>query len=64
MYDIKTQRGMICVQENEVNKIHKCNLLNYLLNHSKDTKFLYSHYYSIIYVCMNTQNDRVKVKKI
>ena len=53
---------MNCMHENEVNKIAKCNLLHDLLNPSKPTKNINSHYSLIINGFMNTQKIRVKFK--
>ena len=39
MYDINIQKGMIFMQENKLNKIPECNLLNDILNPYKCTKF-------------------------
>ena len=45
---------MNCMHENEVNKIPECNLLHDIINTSKHTKNLNSHYYTILHGCMNT----------
>ena len=45
---------MICIHENEVNKIAECDLLHDILNPSKRTKHFNSRYYPIIHGCMNT----------
>ena len=49
---------MNCKNENEVNKISGFNLLHDIINPSKLTKSLNSHYSLMIYGCMNTQKFR------
>ena len=39
---------MICIHENEVNKMTECNLIHDILNHSKRTKVLNIHQYPIL----------------
>ena len=53
---------MTCTRENEVNKISECNLLHDILNPSKRTKNLNSHYSTILHGCINTQKVRAKFK--
>ena len=38
-YDIESQNGMTRIHDNELNNIAECNLLHFLLNPSKSTKF-------------------------
>ena len=53
---------MIHKYDKEVNKISECNLLHDIINIPKHTKNLISHYYYILYVCMNTRHGRAKFK--
>ena len=55
---------MICINENGVNKIYECNLLNDILNPSTRAKNLNIHYSPILHGCINTQNGRAKIKKL
>ena len=43
IYHITRHNGMICIHENEVDKIAECNLLHDILNPSKRAKVLNSH---------------------
>ena len=53
---------MTCIHEDEVNKISECNLLHDILNPSKRTKSISSHYSPILHRCMNTKKGREKFK--
>ena len=55
---------MTCIHEDKVNKIAECNPLHDLLNPSKITKKLNSHYSLILHGCMSTQKGRAKFKNI
>ena len=58
--DMKILNSMNHTHNNKVNNIAKCHLLHDILNPSKQTKNINSHYYSILHVCMNYSNVRVK----
>ena len=47
----------------EVNKIAECYLLPGIINPPKRAKNINSHYYPILYGCMNTRKDRLRFKK-
>ena len=53
---------MTRVHNKKVNKIPECNLLHDIINSSKRTKHLNSHYYPILHACMNTRHGRAKFK--
>ena len=53
---------MTCTRENEVNKISECNLLHDILNPSKRTKNLNSHYSTILHGWINTHKGRAEFK--
>ena len=61
-YDIEIHNGMTCIHGNKVNKIYECNLLQDMINNSKQTKTLNIHYSPILHVCMNTQKGRSELK--
>ena len=42
------------IHDNKVNNIAECNLLHDMINPSKHTKNINSHYSPILHVCMNT----------
>ena len=56
--EIEIQNGMTCINENKVNKLAQCNLLYDILNNSKLTKSLNSHYSHILQGYMNTQKNK------
>ena len=45
---------MNCIHESSVNKISEYSLLHEIINPSKQTKTIDSHYSTIIHGCMNT----------
>ena len=53
---------MNCMHENEVNKIPECNLLHDIINTSKHTKNLRSHYYPVLHGWTKTQKSIEKYK--
>ena len=53
---------MICINDNEVNKIDEWNLLHDIINPPKRTKNLNRYYSPILHGCMNTRNGRAKFK--
>ena len=53
---------MNCMHEKKVNKIGEYNLLYDILNPSKRTKIINTHYYPILYGWMNTRRGRSKFK--
>ena len=58
---IKRPNGMNDIHENELNKTSEFNLLHDILNPSKITKNINSHYYPILNVCMNIRKGRAKL---
>ena len=55
---IKILNGINGINENKLNIIAGFNLLHDILNSSKHTKNINSHYPPILYGCMNTQKGR------
>ena len=53
---------MTRIQNNEVKNISECNLLHDIINPSKRTKNLNSHYSPILHGCMNTRKGKSKFK--
>ena len=53
---------MTCIHRDKVNKITECSWIHDIINSYKLIKFLNSHQYPIMHVCMNTQKDRAKFK--
>ena len=53
-------RDINSLHDNEVNEIHEFNLLHGILNLSKLTKYINSHYYPILDGCMSTRRGRAK----
>ena len=53
---------MIHIHDKEINKIASCHLLHDIINPPRRVKFLNSHYYPIIHVCMNTRKGRASFK--
>ena len=49
---------MNCINGNKVNKISEFILLHDMINPSKRTKDINSHYYPILHVCVNTQKGK------
>ena len=45
------------IHDNKLNNISECYLLHDIINASKRTKNLNSHYYPILRGCMNTNNS-------
>ena len=45
-----------------VNHISEFNLLHYILNTSKRTKNMYTHYSPILNICINIRRDKAKIK--
>ena len=60
IFDIKRPNGMNCIHENKVNNISECNLPYDMLDFSKCTKILNSHYSPILHGCTNTQKINMK----
>ena len=53
---------MVCIHENEVNKIAEWNLPHDILNPSEHSKILNGHYYHILHGCMNSRKGRETFK--
>ena len=53
---------MICIHNNRLNNIAKYNLLLDILNPSKLTKNINSHYYPILDGCMNTHRGKARFR--
>ena len=53
---------MTRIQKNEVNNIAECNLIHAIINPSKRTKDLNSHYSPFLHECANNKTGRVKFK--
>ena len=51
---------MTCIYNNKVNHIDKFNLLHDILNPSKHTKYINSHYSPILHGCVNTRKGKSK----
>ena len=51
---------MTRIHDNEVNNIAECNLLHDIINPTKITITLNSHYYHILHGCMNKIKGREK----
>ena len=60
IYDIKRPNRINDIHDNEVNKIYECNLLHDILNPSKLTKNINSHYSPILHGFMNTIKGKAK----
>ena len=54
---------MTCIHHKEVNEIAECNLLHDIINPKKRTKHLNSHYFHILYGCINTRKGTENFKK-
>ena len=54
---------MAWLDENEVNNISECNLLNGILKPPKCTNFQNSHYSPILHLCMNIRKGKTKFNK-
>ena len=55
VYDMKISNDMKFTHDNKVNKISECNLIRDILYPSKRTKYIKSHYSSILRGFMNTR---------
>ena len=55
---------MTCIHGNKINNLAECNLLHDILNPSKRTKHLNSHYSPILQGCMNILKGKLKFKNI
>ena len=53
---------IIYIHDNEVNNIAEWNLLYDIINPPKLSKYINSHYYPILYGCMNTRKVRANFK--
>ena len=62
-YEKKNRNDMTRIHNNEVNNISECNLLHDIINTTKRSKQINSHYYYILHGCMNTRKDKAKFKK-
>ena len=60
IYDINIFNSMTCIYNNKVNHIDKFNLLHDILNPSKHTKYINSHYSPILHGCVNTRKGKSK----
>ena len=58
VYDIKNHNGITCKHKKKVNNIAECNVLYGMINPSKRTKLLNSHYSPILIGCMNTRKGK------
>ena len=63
MNDMKIINDMSCIHDNKVDNISERNLLHYILNPSKPTKNINSHYSPLLNGCMNTRQGKAKFKK-
>ena len=62
VYDIKNHNGITCKHKKKVNNIAECNVLYGMINPSKRTKLLNSHYSPILIGCMNTRKGKSRFK--
>ena len=53
---------MNCIHESSVNKISEYSLLHEIINPSKQTKTIDSHYSTIIHGCMNTRKGKARFR--
>ena len=53
---------MIYIHDNKVKNIAECNLLHDIINTPKRAKNINSHYYPILYGCMNIRKGREKLE--
>ena len=51
---------MNSIRDNKVNNIAELDLLHYILNTSKRTKYINAHYSPILRGCMNTRRGKSK----
>ena len=59
---MKCFNSMNCIYDNKINNIAECNLLHDMLNPSKRTKDINSHYSPILHGYMNTRKGKEKFK--
>ena len=59
-YEIVNQNDMKRINDNEVNKVYKCDLLHNVINPPKRIKNIDIHYFPILHGFMNTRKGKVK----
>ena len=63
-YGIENPNDMTRIHDDEENKIAEWNLLHDIMNTSKRTKNLNSHYFPILHGCMDNRRGKAKLKNI
>ena len=62
-YEVEIYNSMTRIHDNKLNNIAEFNLLHDIINTTKRTKLLNSHYSPIIHGCMNNRKGKAKFKK-